>query len=98
MTHAIEKKSLKELAVMAATGKLMLNQFYAAAVAKNIDTERAERLLIETRERIEAEREANDAKNGIVGQMVLDCWRKRQERAMPAGKWIVANGGKAVTL
>lgn len=94
MAHAIEKKSLKELAKMVIHGKLLLNQFYAAAVVKNITTERAEQLLIETRDRREAQRMRELAQSELFAARILDAQNKLTAgRAMGLGL-----NRKAVTL
>ncbi len=93
MTHAIEKKCLKELAEMVINGKLLLNQFYAAAVAKNIETARAETLLIATRARLEAQRMRELAQSELFAARILDARGK-----LTAGRAMGLNlGRKAVT-
>lgn len=93
MTKAIDKKSLKELAEMVVSGKLLLNQFYAAAIAKNIATERAETLLIETRARLEAQRMRQLAQSELFAARILDARGK-----LTAGRAIgLGLGRKAVT-
>lgn len=54
----MSRKSVKELAKQVVKGFLPLPQFYAACVERLVDTERAERLLVETRAEIDAQRKA----------------------------------------
>ncbi len=71
--RAIDKKSMKELAEMVVRGKLAVYQYYAEAPHRLITTERAEQLLIETRERIEAQR-AKEAKQAeLFALRILDA-------------------------
>lgn len=70
--RAIDKKSFRELAEMVVNGKLAVYQYYAEAPRRLISTERAEQLLIETRERIEAKRARESQQAELFALRILD--------------------------
>lgn len=83
----MSRKSLKDLAKLAVKGFLPLPQFYAACAERLVDTERAERLLIDTRAESDAQRQAIAES---AARMAGEILAAKRERTMTAGKWVVA--------
>lgn len=75
-----DHRSIKHLARLVVSGALPLPQFYAAAAERLVTMERAEKLLIETREQIDAERQAIADSAAQWAQSIIDARRARLDQ------------------
>ncbi len=84
-----DRRSLKHLAKLVATNVLPLPQYYSACAERLCSTERAEKLLIDTRAEIDAERAATAESAARWASEMIEAKRRR---TMTAGRWVVEGG------
>ena len=92
-----DHRSLKHLARLVIDGVLPLPQFYAACVERLVDTERAERLLNETRAAVAEE---NRQRSESAERMARYLLGKSDQPELPltAGQWIAQSVGENAVL
>lgn len=88
-----DHRSLKHIARLVAGGTFPINRFYEIAAERLVDSERAERLVIDAKAQIDAEREAERQ----AAAAVLEYMHPRLP-LITAGRWIAQSVGENAVL